>query len=350
MGQQESAAPCEIIDGKAIAATLQREIAAQARALSENHGITPGLAVVLVGTRKDSQTYVKMKKKVAAEVGFLSVDIEMPETATQEQILEQIDALNARDDVHGILVQLPLPGHVSESAVLMRIAVDKDVDGFSAVNIGNLALRGGVPPLAIPCTPAGVVVLLGGFTRSWAFIEDALTRERVVAERSGVDLKGKHCVVLGRSNIVGMPVALLLLSCDATVTVAHSKTHDLEAVVRQADVLVAAVGKPEMVRGSWLKPGVVVIDVGINAVDDKSKASGYRLVGDVCFEEAKQVASKITPVPGGVGPMTIALLMRNTLNLARHRAGLERLPLRAHRESAAKDEKLKDKVASVAVA
>ena len=204
----------------------------------------------------------------------------LPETATEEEIIKVIQDLNARSDIHGILVQLPLPAHVNEGNVLSKILVEKDVDGFSAANIGNLALRGGYPPLAVPCTPAGCIVLL---------------------QRSGVDLKGKHAVVLGRSNIVGMPVALLLLSCDCTVTIAHSKTKHLEKVIREADVLIAAVGKPEMVRGSWLKPGCVVIDVGINAVDDPTSKKGYKLVGDVCFEEAVQVASLITPVPGGVG-------------------------------------------------
>ena len=195
-------------------------------------------------------------------------------------MLAVVQQLNVRTDIHGILVQLPLPAHVNEGHVLSKILVEKDVDGFSAMNIGNLALRGGSPPLAVPCTPAGCIVLL---------------------QRSGVDLKGKHAVVLGRSNIVGMPVGLLLLSCDCTVTIAHSKTANLENVVRSADILIAAVGKPEMVRGSWLKEGVIVIDVGINAVDDFTKPKGYRLVGDVCFEEAIKVASLITPVPGGVG-------------------------------------------------
>jgi len=211
---------------------------------------------------------------------FLSVDVSLPETATEQELLDVISKLNARNDVHGILVQLPLPSHMNEGRVLKQISVEKDVDGFSAMNIGNLALRGGDPPLAVPCTPAGCIVLI---------------------QRSGVDLKGKNAVVLGRSNIVGMPAALLLLSCDCTVTVAHSKTKNLEQVIKQADVLIAAVGKPEIIRGSWLKKGCVVVDVGINAVDDPTSKKGYRLVGDVCFEEAVNVASLITPVPGGVG-------------------------------------------------
>ena len=204
----------------------------------------------------------------------------LPETVSEVELLKVIADLNARTDVHGILVQLPLPAHIDEGKVLRQILVEKDVDGFSATNIGNLALRGGVPPLAVPCTPAGCIVLM---------------------QRSGVDLKGKHAVVLGRSNIVGMPAALLLLSCDCTVSIVHSKTKNMEEMVRQADIVVAAVGKPELVRGSWLKPGCVVVDVGINAVDDPTSKKGYRIVGDVCFEEAVKVASLITPVPGGVG-------------------------------------------------
>ena len=311
--------PATLIDGKAIAAQYTREIAEGSAELKEKHGVVPGLAVVLVGERKDSQTYVRMKKKAAKEVGFFSVDVDLPDTVTEERLLEVVRELNERDDVHAILVQLPLPKHIDEAKVLASIKVEKDVDGFSAENMGNLALRGGAPPLAVPCTPAGCIVLL---------------------QRSGVDMRGKHAVVLGRSNIVGLPAALLLLSCDATVTIAHSKTPDIAAEVRRADIVIAAVGKPEMVRGSWIKPGAVVIDVGINSVPDASKPAGYRLVGDVCFDEAVQVASQITPVPGGVGPMTIAMLMKNTLNLARHKAKLPRIPLRegARDVVAAKDE------------
>lgn len=297
----------KLIDGKAIAQQIRAEVLDSAAELQQKHGVRPGLAVVLVGERKDSQTYVRSKKKAAEEVGFLSVDITLPETISEDALLEEIHKLNERPDIHGILVQLPLPKHISESRVLSTIVVEKDVDGFSAENIGNLALKGGKPPLAVPCTPAGCIVLL---------------------QRSGVVLAGKHAVVLGRSNIVGMPAALLLLSCDCTVTIVHSKTPNIEEEVRRADVLIAAVGKPEMVRGSWLKPGCVVIDVGINAVEDASKERGYKLVGDVCFEEASKVCSQITPVPGGVGPMTIAMLMRNTLNLARHSVDLPRLKLR----------------------
>lgn len=297
----------KLIDGKAIAQQIRNEVLDSAAELQQTHGVRPGLAVVLVGDRKDSQTYVRAKKKAAEEVGFLSVDITLDESISEAELLGEIQKLNLREDIHGILVQLPLPKHISESKVLSSILVSKDVDGFSAENIGNLAIKGGSPPLAVPCTPAGCLMLL---------------------QRSGVELAGKHAVVLGRSNIVGMPAALLLLSCDCTVTIVHSRTKNIEDEIRRADVLVAAVGKPEMVRGSWLKPGCVVIDVGINAVEDSSKKTGYRLVGDVCFDEAVSVASQITPVPGGVGPMTIAMLMRNTLNLARHSVDLPRLKLR----------------------
>eukprot|EP00747_Dinoflagellata_sp_TGD_P184693 gnl/TRDRNA2_/TRDRNA2_40561_c0_seq1.p1 gnl/TRDRNA2_/TRDRNA2_40561_c0~~gnl/TRDRNA2_/TRDRNA2_40561_c0_seq1.p1 ORF type:complete len:428 (+),score=91.08 gnl/TRDRNA2_/TRDRNA2_40561_c0_seq1:36-1319(+) len=290
-GQREA----ELIDGKAIAQQVRSEVKAGSDALLRDHSIVPGLAVVLVGSRKDSQTYVRMKKKAAAEVAFHSVDVDLPEDVTQEALLAEVDRLNADPKVHAILVQLPLPSHIDEATVLKRIKLEKDADGFSAMNIGNLCLRGGDTPLAVPCTPAGCIELL---------------------QRSGVQVAGKEAVVLGRSNIVGMPVAALLQSMNATVTVCHSYTNDMEGCVRRADIVVAALGRAEMVRGSWLKPGCVVIDVGINAVDDASKKLGYRLVGDVNTEEAKLVASKITPVPGGVGPMTIAMLLKNTLQLA----------------------------------
>jgi len=279
--------------------------------LKSSHGVVPGLAVILVGSRKDSQSYVRNKKKAAAEVGFHSIDVDLPDTVTQEALLLEVKKLNEDPSVHAILVQLPLPSHIDEATVLESIAVEKDADGFSALNIGNLCLKGGSPPMAVPCTPAGCIELL---------------------QRSGVDVSGKDTVVLGRSNIVGMPVAALLQSMNATVTVCHSRTKDVEAKIRQADILIAALGKAEYVRGSWLKPGCVVIDVGINAKDDATKKLGYRLVGDVHFEEAEQVASLITPVPGGVGPMTIAMLLRNTLQLCRLSIGLGRIPLRKSAE------------------
>jgi len=306
--QEPAEAPVgRIIDGTAVAIEIRGEIRAGTEALVESHGITPGLAVVLVGNRTDSSTYVRMKKRAAAEVGFYSVDKEFPESVSQEELLACVRSLNEDPKVHGILVQLPLPGHIDEATVLEEIKVAKDVDGFSATNIGNMCLRGGAPPLALPCTPAGCIELL---------------------QRSDVTVKGKEVVVIGRSNIVGMPVAHLLQSMDATVTVCHSRTKDIPKHVRRADIVIAAVGRAEMVKGDWLKPGAVVIDVGVNSKPDDTSPRGYKLCGDVDFEEASKVASRITPVPGGVGPMTIAMLLRNTLNLARHSVGLPRVPLR----------------------
>eukprot|EP00411_Alexandrium_monilatum_P025510 CAMPEP_0175337992 /NCGR_PEP_ID=MMETSP0095-20121207/4611_1 /TAXON_ID=311494 /ORGANISM="Alexandrium monilatum, Strain CCMP3105" /LENGTH=452 /DNA_ID=CAMNT_0016635393 /DNA_START=38 /DNA_END=1396 /DNA_ORIENTATION=- len=305
----------QLIDGKDIAAEVRAEVRAEAEELQKEYGLKPGLAVILVGERKDSQSYVRMKKKAAMEANLHSVDITLPDSVSQAELLAEVRRLNADPRVHAILVQLPLPSHIDEPLVLKEIKVEKDADGFAAMNIGNLCLRGGDPPLAIPCTPAGCVELL---------------------QRKGVDVKGKNVVVLGRSNIVGMPVAVLLQSMDATVTVCHSRTKDMEEHVRRADILIAAIGKPEFVRGAWLKSGCIVIDVGINAIDDSSKKLGHRLVGDVHFAEAKRVAAMITPVPGGVGPMTIAMLLKNTLNLARHSLGLPRLPLRKTSVAAAR--------------
>mmetsp|Transcript_45794 Transcript_45794/g.127055 ORF Transcript_45794/g.127055 Transcript_45794/m.127055 type:complete len:344 (-) Transcript_45794:179-1210(-) len=300
----------KVIDGKEIAAVVRKEVREGVEELKRTDGVVPGLAVVLVGTRKDSQSYVRNKKKAAAEVGFYSVDVDLPEDVSEEQLLAHIHKLNNDKAVHAILVQLPLPAHIDEATVLEAIEVSKDADGFSALNIGNLCLKGGKPPMAIPCTPAGCIELL---------------------QRSGVNVSGKDAVVIGRSNIVGMPVAALLQSMNATVTVVHSRTKNLKEKVQKADIVVAALGKAEMVRGDWLKPGCVVIDVGINAIDDPTKKAGHRLVGDVCYAEAREVASMITPVPGGVGPMTISMLLRNTLQLARLSLGLPRIPLRTSR-------------------
>jgi len=263
--------------------------------------------VVLVGNRTDSATYVRMKKKAVADVGFHSVDVTLEDNVTEKELLQKVDALNNDPTVHGILVQLPLPKHINEARVLKSIRVDKDVDGFSALNIGNLCLKGGDPPLAVPCTPAGCIELL---------------------QRSGVEVAGKEAVVLGRSNIVGMPVASLLQSMNATVTVCHSGTKDMKAHTKRADIIVAAIGKRELLTADMVKPGVVVIDVGINEKEDATRKSGKRLVGDVDYEGVYKIASKITPVPGGVGPMTITMLLTNTMNLARHAHNLERMPLR----------------------
>jgi methylenetetrahydrofolate dehydrogenase (NADP+) / methenyltetrahydrofolate cyclohydrolase len=283
-----------LIDGKAIAARIRTEIAEQTRQLVEQHSLRPGLAAVLIGDNPASHTYVKMKRKACEEVGIQSFGFELPADISPEEADHLIRDLNARPDVHGILVQLPLPSHLDEARILSVVSLDKDVDGFHPVNIGRLAMKGRKPDF-VPATPAGVIRLL---------------------EETGVQFSGANAVVLGRSNIVGMPVALLLVHRDATVTICHSRTHNLPDVVRQADILVAAVGRPQMVKADWIKPGAIVIDVGTNRIDDPTAKSGSRLVGDVDFEAAKEVAGAITPVPGGVGPMTIAMLLQNTLHAA----------------------------------
>ncbi|KAM1058134.1 hypothetical protein EV2_032246 [Malus domestica] len=285
-----------IIDGKAIAQTIRNEIAEEVRHLSQKYGKVPGLAVVIVGTRKDSQSYVSMKRKACAEVGIKSVDIDLPENVSQDDLIAKVHELNATSDVHGILVQLPLPNHINEEKVLSEISIEKDVDGFHPLNIGKLAMKGR-EPLFLPCTPKGCLELLS---------------------RSGISIKGKKAVVVGRSNIVGLPVSLLLLKADATVTVVHSRTPDPESFIREADIIIAAAGQAMMIKGSWIKPGAAVIDVGTNAIDDPSRKSGYRVVGDVDFQEACKVAGWVTPVPGGVGPMTVAMLLKNTLDGAKH--------------------------------
>jgi 5,10-methylene-tetrahydrofolate dehydrogenase/methenyl tetrahydrofolate cyclohydrolase len=281
-----------LIDGTAIAADIRQTIAARVAELSAATGRKPGLATVLVGEDPASQAYVRMKGKNSVEAGMESFSYKLPATASQAEVESLVRDLNANPAVNGILVQLPLPKHLDEEAILAAISLEKDVDGFHPVNIGRLVMKGR-KPLFIPCTPKGCLVLL---------------------ERSGVKLEGANAVVLGRSNIVGMPVASLLLHANATVTTCHSRSKDLPGICRSADVLVAAVGKAGMVRGDWIKPGAVVIDVGVNRVDDPTKKSGYRLVGDVNFEEVVEVAGMITPVPGGVGPMTIAMLLQNTLD------------------------------------
>lgn len=289
----------QIIDGKAIAATIRGEIKEEVETMRAAHGQVPGLATVLVGSRKDSQAYVRMKKKACAEAGIASFGHDLSESVSQAELLKVVQTLNANAEVHGILVQLPLPDHIDEEEILGAVSLEKDVDGFHPLNIGRLSMKRRAP-LFVPCTPKGCIELL---------------------DRTGVEIEGKRAVVLGRSNIVGLPVAMLLLHRNATLTVCHSRTKNLPDVVREADILIAAVGRAEMVRGDWLKPEAVVIDVGVNAVDDPSREKGYRLVGDVAFEEAKEVAAAITPVPGGVGPMTIAMLLRNTLDSAKRILG-----------------------------
>ena len=285
-----------IIDGKTIAADLCAKVAGEVRRLSTQHGITPGLAVVLAGNNPASESYVGSKAKATVETGMRSFDHRLPATANQEELLALVRKLNADPAVHGILVQLPLPPQIDAQAVLNTVDPSKDVDGFHPVNAGRLAT--GLPALT-PCTPLGCILLA-------KTVHDSL---------SGLD-----AVVVGRSNIVGKPVAQLLLAENATVTVTHSKTRDLPAVCRRADLLIAAIGRAEMVRGDWIKPGATVIDVGINRVHVPGGKS--RLVGDVAFAEATQVAGAVTPVPGGVGPMTIACLMVNTVRAACAIAGL----------------------------
>ncbi|HEY75026.1 MAG TPA: bifunctional methylenetetrahydrofolate dehydrogenase/methenyltetrahydrofolate cyclohydrolase FolD [Thermoflexia bacterium] len=289
-----------LIDGKATAAQIHEEIKAEVERLKAEHGVVPGLATVLVGENPASQFYVRSKRKRCSEVGIRSFGYELPETASQEEVEGLVAELNANPEVHGILVQLPLPKHLDEERVLAAISIEKDVDGFHPVNIGRLAMKGR-EPMFVPCTPAGCIELL---------------------DRYGIEIEGKEAVVLGRSNIVGLPVAMLLLHRNATITICHSRTKDLPAVCRRADILIAAVGRPKMVKADWIKPGAAVIDVGINRVEDPTAKKGYRIVGDVDFEAAKEVAGYITPVPGGVGPMTIAMLLKNTLTSAKRAAGL----------------------------
>jgi len=285
----------KIIDGRAIAKEMRQEIAAEVEQLKAEHGITPGLATVLVGERPASQMYVRMKQRACEKIGIRSSGYNLSEDSTQEEVEGLIQELSANPQVHGILVQLPLPKHLDEERVLGSVALEKDVDGFHPINIGRLAMKGR-EPLFIPCTPHGCMVLL---------------------EKAGAQIEGAEAVVLGRSNIVGLPVAMLLLHANATVTICHSRTKDLPAVCRKAEILVAAVGRPEMVKADWVKPGAYVIDVGSNKVDDPTAEKGYRWVGDVAFDEVKEVAGAISPSPGGVGPMTITMLLKNTVTAAK---------------------------------
>jgi methylenetetrahydrofolate dehydrogenase (NADP+) / methenyltetrahydrofolate cyclohydrolase len=290
----------ERIDGKAFAEGLRGRVSAAVAPFLAATGRRPGLAVVLVGEDPASQVYVGSKHKATVEAGMVSFEHRLPADTPEADLIALVETLNADESVDGILVQMPLPKHMRESAVIEAIDPGKDVDGFHIVNAGRLAT--GLPGL-VPCTPLGCMMLL--------------------EDRIGRDLSGKRAVVIGRSNIVGKPMAQLLLAANATVTIAHSRTADLPSVVREADIVIAAVGRPEMVRGDWLKPGAVVIDVGINRIAAPERGEGKtRLVGDVAYAEAMETASAVTPVPGGVGPMTIAVLLRNTLVAAHRRAGL----------------------------
>lgn len=286
----------ELIDGKAIAETIRNEVAADVAALAAR-GIVPGLTVVLVGDDAASATYVGAKEKASKAAGMHGETIRLPASTTQPELLSLVERLNADPAVHGILVQMPLPSHIDPDTVIRHILPEKDVDGFHPVNVGKLLI--GHTDGFVSCTPAGVIELL---------------------VRSGVDTRGAEAVIVGRSNIVGKPMAALLVQGraggDATVTVCHSRTRDLAFHTRRADILIAAIGRAEMITGDMIKPGAVVIDVGMNTKPDATKAKGTRLCGDVHFESAVEVASKITPVPGGVGPMTIAMLLRNTVRAA----------------------------------
>ena len=279
----------QILDGKAVAEDIKQGLAREVETLLQGGGRRPGLAVVLVGENPASQVYVRNKRNSCAKAGFHSELHELPANTPQAELLALVDSLNARDEIDGILVQLPLPSHIDEETVIERIRPDKDVDGFHPYNVGRLVLR---MPTLRPCTPRGVMTLL---------------------ERTGQNLEGLDAVIIGQSNIVGRPMALELLMARCTITVCHSRTRDLEDKIRGADVLVAAVGRPNFVQGDWIKEGALVIDVGINRLDDGS------LCGDVDFEAAKEVAGWITPVPGGVGPMTVATLLQNTLQAYRNR-------------------------------
>ena len=286
-----------LLDGTALSATIRAEVGAEVKTLVAR-GIVPGLCAVLVGEDPASQAYVKSKGKACEEAGMYSRTFKLPADTTQEQLLKLLDELNADSAIHGILCQLPVPKHIHTDTVLRRVSPAKDVDGFHPVNVGKLVL--GDPTGFRPATPYGVQQML---------------------IRSGVETKGAHAVVIGRSTIVGRPMANLLIQDgpggNATVTICHSRSKDLPAITRTADILIVAIGKPEMVKGDWIKPGATVIDVGINRVDDASRPRGYRLTGDVAFDEAREIAGLITPVPGGVGPMTIAMLLVNTIQAAK---------------------------------
>lgn len=288
----------KIIDGKAFAENLRKKIAAQVEILKKKHNLTPGLAVIIVGEDPASQVYVRNKGKQTVEVGMNSYEFKLPANIAQAELITKISGLNNDKNVHGILVQLPLPKTIDERAIINAISPEKDVDGFHVINVGKLST--GQEDGMVPCTPSGCLML----------IKDTIP-----------NLSGKHAIVIGRSNIVGKPMAQLLLRENCTVTMAHSRTNDLEAECRHADIVVSAVGVEEMVRGEWIKPGAVVIDVGINRV--QTSDGNYKLTGDVCFSEVIKIASAATPVPGGVGPMTIACLLNNTLKAACQQNGMQ---------------------------
>ncbi len=296
--------PAQIISGRDIGEEIRTELAETVAQMKEASGVVPGLATVVVGEDPASQMYVGMKNKAAAKLGIHSRQITLPADTSEDELLGVVQGLNADPEIHGILVQLPLPDHIDEGAVIEAIDPSKDVDGFHPINVGRLATDSG--DFFAPCTPAGVIEML---------------------VRSGHDPNGKHVVVVGRSNIVGRPLASLLMrkapGGNATVTVAHSRTPDLGAVTREAEILIVAMGRPEMITADMVREGAVVIDVGTNRVDDASREKGYRVCGDVLFDEVSEKAAAISPVPGGVGPMTITMLLANTVASAAHAAGFE---------------------------
>jgi len=298
-----------LINGKIISETILTELKEEVLELQERYDKTAGLAVLLIGSRRDSQTYVNMKQKACEKIGIRSYGYTYEDNVTQDEIVNKVKELNEDDNIHGILIQLPLPSHLDEDIIINTVTKDKDVDGLTKLNIASLcstnthvgttkldwnAMRD--IPFHIACTPQGCIELL---------------------DRSGIEIEGKRAIIIGRSNLVGMPVSMLLMHRNATITIVHSRTTNIKKVVSQGDIVIAAVGKPNFVKADWLKPGCVVIDVGINSIDDDTRKRGYRLVGDVDFEECKLVTDAITPVPGGVGPMTIAMLLRNTVNACR---------------------------------
>jgi methylenetetrahydrofolate dehydrogenase (NADP+)/methenyltetrahydrofolate cyclohydrolase len=299
-------ATAAIIDGKVKAAKLSASIAESVSELCDTHGIRPGLAVVIIGNNPASEIYVRNKKRAAKACGFHSVRHALASDVTQDDVLRLLANLNIDPTIHGILVQLPLPNHLDEELITQSIAPTKDVDGFHFQNIGKLA-AGEINGTFVPCTPAGCMLM--------------------IEEQLGKDLSGLNAIIIGRSNIVGKPLASLLLKANATITIAHSRTNNLPNVCRNADILISAVGQPNMVKGEWVKPGAIVIDVGINRIEiSKDDETGIKITGDVDFEDVRKVAGAITPVPGGVGPMTIAMLMANTLVSARRAANDPAVP------------------------
>lgn len=283
-----------IIDGNVVAERMRAEIARDAERFKQKYGYAPGLGAVLAGDDPASAQYVRMKRRACEKIGIDSFTHEMTAQSTQAEVDAAVKALNDDPRVHGILVQLPLPPQIDEERALGLVSLEKDVDGFNPINLGNLMMKGRTPTFT-PATPTGCMYLIA---------------------ETGIQVEGAHAVVLGRSNIVGLPAAMMLQKANATVTICHSRTRNIPDIIRQADILIAAIGKPEYVKGDWLKPGAVVIDVGTNKIDDPTSEKGYRWVGDVEFESAKEVASAITKVPGGVGPMTITMLLKNTVKAA----------------------------------